>query len=716
MVRLIIVESPAKCQKIEEIMGYGYKCIATCGHIREATLKPDITDIHDKSVLPVKYKNISSNKKTIDKLKQSVSVSQEVFLACDADREGERMCFDICHICKLDVATTPRIIFNSITNRDVQKAFECPGRININIVHAQQCRQIIDLFIGFYVSPMLWKHFNNINNNTKYQKGGKHSAGRCQTPALRIVYDNQKQIDDETMSSNPYTPYYIVKGYFTNSCIPFTLYTGTTTTVSINTKEKAIEFLNNERNFTHIIERSQPVSGMIDAPLPFKTSILLQVVSNLLKITPSETMKYCKELYEKGHITYIRTDAQAYSLDFLDQARQYISNTYGHNYIPPSYEPISLTTSESHKGTTPCIAHEAIRPTCLTVHFNNLLDDVSEQSSKIYKIIWERTVQSCMPPALIYTISASVSCHDMNSYSGYQATFDTIQPGKKGWKIVCAPKSSSKSIIDMEYSYLSSIPANTPVSVNMHSCQAFFTVPTGKLHLTEANLIQKLEKLGIGRPSTFASFVDKIQDRKYVKCQTIKGVPTSCVDLEMIPDISDISETETIKLLGGETNKLIIQPIGKSVSEYTHNEFDMLFNYEFTANMEKQLDEIAQGEKDKDDSESPSTWHDVYIEYYNKVARPFSSIDTEEKCEDNSNISTPNPINETLDKIPPNKNIIREITSFISIRKSKRGDYIYFKPPKIKKPKFFSLDAFSGDYLTATDIELRKWIKAEHGV
>mgnify|MGYP003998353159 CR=1 FL=1 len=710
MVKLIIVESPAKCQIIEKIMGYGYKCIATCGHIREAILL-DITDIHDKSVLPVKYKNISSNTKTIDKLKQLVSVSQEVFLACDADREGERMCFDICHICKLDVATTPRIVFNSITTRDVVKAFEYPGRININIVHAQQCRQIIDLFIGFYISPMLWKHFNNLNNNSKYRKGGKHSAGRCQTPALRIIYDNQKQIDDELSSNNLYTPYYTIKGYFTNSCISFTLCTGTKTTISINTKEKAIEFLNNERNFTHIIERSQPVSGIINAPLPFKTSSLLQVISNILRITPSETMNYCKELYENGHITYIRTDSQSYSLDFLDQARQYISKTYGDNYIPHSYEHISLIAGDNYKGNTPCIAHEAIRPTCLTVQFNNL-SDVSEKSSKIYKIIWERTIQSCMPPALIYTISASISCNGMNPNSRYQATFDTIQPGKNGWKIVCAPKSSPKSIIHTDYLYLLSIPANTPVSINMHSCQAVFTVPTGPLHLTEAQLIQKLEKLGIGRPSTFASFVDKIQNRKYVKCQTIKGVQTSCVDLEMIPDISDISQTETIKILGGETNKLIIQSIGKAVSEYTHDTFDMLFNYEFTANMEKQLDEIAQGKKDNDNLESPSTWHDVYIEYYNKGARPFSSIVTKETCEDNLNP----PINKTLDKNIPNKNIIREITSFISIRKSKRGDYIYFKPPKIKKPKFFSLDAFSGDYLTTTDIELRKWIKMEHGV
>lgn len=675
MTKLIIVESPSKCRKIEEVMGFEYKCIATCGHFKEAVLNAVITDISNTSELPVKYKTTKSHKPYIDKLKLAVKSSAVVYLAFDADREGERMCADVCWMFKLSTKTTPRIIFNSITPTDIRKAFDTPGTINMNIVRSQQCRQIIDLFVGFYISPILKNKFGPL-----LSKNQTYSAGRCQTPALRLVYDNQKQIDTSKLEH----PWYNIFGYFSSNCVPFKLHK------TINTKEEAICFLNKERGFNHIMTRGEPVASALPPPAPFKTSRLLQACSNQFGFSPYVTMQCCRRLYESGFITYMRTESTSYSSDFIRVGREFIAHTYGATY---AHSPINNQPELTD-------AHEAIRPVLLTT-LPNKLSNVSKDDTKVYKLIWENTIKSCMSPASIRTVPVRISVHSPDIYNYYSAEFEITD--FNGWKQCGTQTRQSFAPImsDVIFAFFMSFSVNCPTPINLVMGRAEFTVPTGKGHLTEACLIQQLDRLGIGRSSTFASLVDKIQDRKYVKKQNIKGVTVEGVDLEMVVDADenthDIIETVTSRVIGNENNKLIIQPVGVAVSEYANDAFCALFDYGFTAKMEERLDAIARGEE--------LTWENVYIEYYHYI--------NELICSEAQRTGTllPEPSSISL-----NNNIIREITSSISIRKSKRGDYIYVKRPSAKKPKFYSLDAFSGDYLSATDVELRQWIKDTHRV
>jgi DNA topoisomerase-1 len=384
---LIIVESPAKCKKIEEYLGPGYKCIATYGHLRELS---SLKNINFENNFEPTYTIIDNaiKKKQIENIKKEIKKADEVILSCDLDREGEAICWHISQLFNLDINKTKRITFNEITEAALQKAIKTPTRINMNIVHAQQARQILDLLVGFQVSPMLWKYISKNSENSL-------SAGRCQTPALRLVYDNQKEINEAKEKEK-----YNTIGFFTNKNIPFEL----TPQGKFETKDEVIEFLDGSAEFDHIYTCTKPEIKIKKCPEPFTTSRLQQTASNELHFSPKETMKLCQSLYEAGYITYMRTDSKKYSKEFIDLTKDFIIRNYEEKYVNENIDILINNGSESNNLIQE--AHEAIRPT--NISLKDLPSNLDLKEKRMYKLIWENTLESCMASALFYSITANI--------------------------------------------------------------------------------------------------------------------------------------------------------------------------------------------------------------------------------------------------------------------------------------------------------------------
>ena len=571
---LVIVESPAKCKKIEQYLGPGYKCMASYGHIRElSSLKNiDIENNFNPSYLMI---DNAIKKRNIEVLRKEIKSAGEVILATDDDREGEAIAWHLCQVFKLDVAKTKRIIFHEITESALQNAVQNPKTIDMNLVHAQQARQILDVLVGFKVSPILWKLVS-----TPKGKDNSLSAGRCQTPALKLVYENQKEID-ETEERKVYN----TTGYFTNSNLAFDLLPQG----KIESEDEMVNFLDESADFSHIYTCSQPSKIYKQPPEPFTTSRIQQVASNELHYSPKETMRICQLLYEGGFITYMRTDSKSYSEEFINTASEYINKTYNTSYFNTSLLNKNEKSVEKPKKGSKKIkkenfaqeAHEAIRPTNLSLC--ELPEEMDSKERRMYKLIWQNTLESCMVPASYYSITASISAPlDMK----YNYTSELID--FPGWKIV----ENKFSQDNKEYQYLQTIKKDAVMPYKKITSKV--TIKGSKMHYTEAKLVQLLEEKGIGRPSTFSSLVDKIQERGYVKKEDIKGKEIICKDFEL--ENGEIFEVETKREFGNEKSKLIIQPLGIIVMEFLDKHFNSLFNYQYTSLMEAALDKIAKGE------------------------------------------------------------------------------------------------------------------------
>lgn len=569
----VIVESPAKCSKIEKYLGAGYKCMASYGHFRELNSLKNI-DIKDN--FKPKF-TISNNKlNNIKKLKTFIENSDTVIIASDDDREGEAIGWHICDYFKLPIKNTKRIKFNEITEQAIKKAVKNYTHLDMNMVYSQIARQVLDLLVGFYISPILWKQFT-------YNSKNPLSAGRCQTPALQIIYDNQKDIDN-----SPGKLVYNTNGYFTNKNILFKL------THNFTNQDDVCKFLEESVNFNHILKRDKEKLIEKQPPNPLSTSCLQQLASNILHYSPKLTMKVCQTLYEAGLITYMRTDSKTYSQEFINKTSTYIENKYGKQFISSDINKLSERNTyknninkqkinnnkQSKNNTTENAqeAHEAIRPTDISCCNIQKTSKITNQEIRMYKLIYETTLESCMSNAVFNTITCNISAP--YNYSYKNTSEDVVFPG---WKIVKGYEKNNTS-----FNYLLNI---KNCSVKYNKIYSESTMIDLKSHYTEAKLVKKLEKLGIGRPSTFSSLVDKIQTRNYVKLDNIQGRQINCIDFELIDDC--LNEIETHKTFGNEKKKLVIQPTGIMVIEFLNYNFNELFNYEYTKNMENQLDLIA---------------------------------------------------------------------------------------------------------------------------
>ena len=747
---IVIVESPAKCGKIEEYLGPGYKCIASYGHLRELNSLKNI----DENFVPT-YTIVEKKRQQIDKIKKAILGANEVILALDGDREGEKIAYCIAQIFKLDINTTKRITFNEITKTAIQNAIQNPRTIDMDLVNAQQARQIIDLLVGFKISPMLWAHFNS---------GASLSAGRCQTPALRVIYENYKEVAQSNERR-----VYNTTGYFTSANLAFELHT------SFENDDAATDFLDDSISFSHVYTCSKPKRGTRRQPDPFTTSTLQQASSNELRLSPKETMRICQTLYEGGYITYMRTDSKSYSRDFIECAKEYITRQYDKIYINEQIDDLVSKSKDKE-------AHEAIRPTDIS-----LVDLPSTLDNRLYKLIRENTLASCMSPAVFYSVTATITAAQNAKFTYTSEIIDF-----PGWTIAIAKSSKVKPETN-EYQYLQQIKPNTIVPYKkMVSKMNFVGL---KQHYTEARLVQLLEEHGIGRPSTFSSLVDKIQERGYVSKQNVEGRKVACKDFELTDD--NIYEVEQMREFGAEKNKLVIQSLGILVMEFLDAHFFDLLNYEYTSGMENELDLIANGNGDwtnlcrkcdeqltvctsklKDEPRMKiqlDETNQYIIGKHGPVIKNTEIIDGkkvvnfkkikqdvdvskihEYKVEDllaedvqkkkinlgkyenqdvliqkgkfgvyaswgQNSVSLKQVGNRPIESISfdevekyileQENGFIREIALDCSIRRSKKGDYIFFKTAKMKKPTFHSLNGFSEDYKICHVNILKSWIK-----
>ena len=786
---LVIVESPSKCKKIEEYLGPGYKCIASYGHLRTI---PSLKNIDFENNFEPTYSIIDNDikKKQIEILRKEIKKADEVILATDADFEGEKISFCLSKIFNLNIEKTKRIIFNEITESALQKAIKNPTRINMDIVHAQQARQILDLLVGFQVSPMLWKYISKNSENSL-------SAGRCQTPALRLVYDNQKEINEAKEKEK-----YNTTGFFTNMNLAFEL----TPQGKFETKDEVIEFLDGSAEFDHIYTCSKPEIKIKKCPEPFTTSRLQQTASNELHFSPKETMKVCQSLYEGGYITYMRTDSKKYSKEFIDSTKDYIIRTYNEKYINENINSLinngekneeeNIKTKDKKNETNNLVqeAHEAIRPT--NISLKDLPDKSDSKEKRMYKLIWENTLESCMSQALFYSINANILA--LNNLK-FVCTSELIN--FPGWKIVSKKYINEINPDNKEYHYLQTIKQNQVI--NYKKITSKVTLTNIKSHYTEARLIQLLEEKGIGRPSTFAMLIDKIQERGYVKKEDVKGKELICTDFEL--ENGEIFEIESKREFGNEKNKLVLQPLGLIVMEFLENNFNSLFDYNYTKQMEDDLDKISQGNKiwyelckDCNDQisilinnlkDGSKTKLEIKIDEnnsyvigkYGPVIKSSSIIDGknstifnkvikdidihklengEYKLEDivdnnyirseynlgkynghdvilkkgkfglyiswDKNSKTLKELgNQPIESITfkdvekyldEGSNIIREISDNITVRKSAKGEYIFYKTAKMKKPVFYNFKGFEEDYKKCDINILKNWLKETYKI
>jgi DNA topoisomerase-1 len=793
---LVIVESPAKCKKIEEYLGPGYKCVASYGHLREL---PSLKNIDIENNFNPTYTIIDNaiKKKQIEVLRKEIKNAHEVILASDDDREGEKISYCVAQIFKLDINKTKRITFNEITESAIQHAIKNPRTIDMDLVHAQQARQILDLLVGFKVSPMLWKFISS-------PKGKEYalSAGRCQTPALRLVYDNEQDI-----KSAEERKVYNTTGYFTNSNLAFDL----TPPNKYESEDEITDFLDGSADFSHIYTCSQPVKVYKKQPEPFTTSTLQQTASNELHYAPKETMRICQLLYEGGFITYMRTDSKTYSQEFINSTKEYIIRNYEAKYINENINNLVTGTSKPEvlkkkskktedkqvKDSLRQEAHEAIRPTNISLF--ELPETLDSKERRMYKLIWENTLESCMSPASFYSINASIS-----AFQNMKFTYTSELIDFSGWKIVSKKYLNEIKLENKEYQYLQQIKQNS--IINYKKVCAKVTIKGSKQHYTESRLVQLLEEKGIGRPSTFSSLIDKIQERGYVKKEDIKGKEIVCKDYEL--ENGEMFEIETKREFGNEKSKLVIQPLGVIVIEFLDKHFSNLFNYDYTKEMEDELDKISKGTtiwynlcdtcnkqidtlvdglKDETKIEVKIDDNNTYlVGKYGPVIKCVEEVDGKEeitfkpikkdmdihKIENGDYnieeiVDTTNKIkkqyilgkyngndvilkkgkfglyiswgensknlkefgnrpieNITFDEVKKyleeGSNLIREISSSTSIRKGAKGDYIFYKSAKMKKPQFFDLKNFYSDvkedYKICNITILKSWINDKYKI
>jgi DNA topoisomerase-1 len=791
---LVIVESPAKCKKIEEYLGPGYKCIASYGHLRELSSLKNI-DIENNYKPTYTIIDNALKKKQIEVLRKAIKSADEVILATDDDREGEAIAWHLCDIFKLDVNKTKRIIFHEITSTALQNSIKNQTIINMDIVNAQQARQILDLLVGFKISPILWKCI------AKNKETGL-SAGRCQTPALNIIYENYQEINESKEQK-----VYNTTGYFTSSNIPFEL------NKQYESEYEVTTFLNEAADFSHIYTCSQPIKTYKNPPEPFTTSRLQQVASNELHYSPKETMRICQILYEAGLITYMRTDSKTYSGDFIESVKTYITQTYI-EYDKYIHKNIDLMVNgiikdkdkdknkDKDKETifkkntgkpSPQEAHEAIRPTQISLI--ELPKTMDSKERKMYKLIWENTLESCMTPASFYSITATIS-----SFQNTKFTYSSELIDFPGWKIVSKKYTSDNK----EFQYLQNIKQNSVIPYKKICSKVI--VKGLKQHYTEARLVHFLEEKGIGRPSTFSSLVDKIQERGYVKKEDIKGKEVMCKDFELEND--EIFEIDSKREFGNEKSKLVIQPLGILVIEFLNKNFMDLFHYDYTKLMEDSLDKVAKGQL---------TWFELCKKCHEQIDQFIDGLDTDTKIEikiDKNNtymIGKYGPVikcveemdgkeeiqfkavkqnvdikllekgdykiedvidtkkqaksqyilgqydgndvvlkkgkfglyiswgensktlkelgnrpieNITFDEVKKyleeGSNTVRDISKGLSIKKGPKGDYLFYKNSKMKKPQFYDIKTFINetqeDYKICDMNMLKSWIKEKYNI
>ena len=572
---LIIVESPSKCKKIEEYLGSQYTCISSKGHIRN--IKNGLKSIDVKNNYMPEYEILEEKREHVEWMKKIIAMfsKNNIILATDDDREGEAIAWHICMTFELDIETTKRIIFREITQVAIKAAIENPTHINMNIVNAQMCRQVLDLLIGFKISPILWKHLYRNKENAL-------SAGRCQTPALKLIHENENECNDSMTNLT-----HKMNGFFFEKNLEFHL------SNEFENESDVVTFLELSKTFSHDVSIGEKKESTKTPPKPFSTSGLLQKASNMLGIGPTETMSVCQQLYQDGLITYMRTESQKYSDVFLKKAKEYIVKRFVKQEYVGTLEDVTNSNSNN--------PHEAIRVTNLEV---STIDATNSKMASLYKLIWRNTVESCMSSAKYNNICVLITAPMKHTYK-----YNVEVPLFLGFtKLMEDSKMNPVEEQSAGSGLLLYIQSSPNKNVKYNKITSTMSLHGKKSHYTEASLIKKLEDIGIGRPSTYAMIIDTVLERGYAKKTDVKGITMKANEYCLEQNGECVKKEEKERTFGNETGKLIIQPLGMIVADFLHGHFGSLFSYDYTTKMEKRLDEIGQGQVEGQEGEQ---WHKI---------------------------------------------------------------------------------------------------------
>jgi len=596
---LVIVESPSKCSKIQSFLGPGWKVLASLGHIRH--LVEDIKALHIEDGFKPEYEFMKDKYKTITQLKVAANEATKVFLASDDDREGEAISYSVAIALKLNTVTNPRIVFHEITKTAVLHAIQNPRTINMNRVNSQQARAVLDLMVGFTISPLLWKFV-----------GSALSAGRCQTPALRLIVEKETSISDFKKEAM-----WEVKGSWYYGATSFS----GRMLESLASEEDAENYLENVNDLevatvTHCIKKPT----IQNPPLPLITSSLQQEASAMYNSNPKNTMRIAQKLYEEGHITYMRTDSVAMSEEAIVDARKQAEKTYGKEYLSNGFVKRARNTAEQKSQD----AHECIRPT----HFDLLTLDskFNQQEKNIYNLIYKRALQSVM--ALAKGEEKKIQWIIDNDPSEFIHESIWKRTTFQGWKIVGMSESDlDEKEEEEEQSWKTSENLVENLKIKWNSLQAEEKLTNPPSRYTEATLVRELEKKGIGRPSTFASLVASIVDKNYVETKNEEAKDVKVHRLIVTPNTWPPKKHQETKKVAGQKQKMFPTILGNQVYQFCMKEFKELFDYGFTKQMEDRLDLVESGSEEwrKLCSDTYNSYKDKYEQLKKVPAKEISN-------------------------------------------------------------------------------------------
>ncbi|RNL82959.1 type I DNA topoisomerase [Sinomicrobium pectinilyticum] len=552
---LVIVESPAKAKTIEKFLGKDYKVASSYGHISDLPSKELGVDV-EKDFKP-KYIVSKDKKEVVKNLKSLAAKADTVWLASDEDREGEAIAWHLAEQLKLDRSKVKRIVFNAITQNSILKAIENPRGIDYNLVNAQQARRVLDRLVGYELSPILWKKI----------KSGL-SAGRVQSVAVRLIVEREREITAFT----PEASFRIVAEFKTEAGKSFKAKLPKT----FATKEEARKFLENNIGAEFQVANLETKPAKKTPAPPFTTSTLQQEASRKLYFSVSKTMNMAQRLYEAGLITYMRTDSVNLSPEAVEAAKEEIQREYGQKYSKPR------NFSQKAKGAQE--AHEAIRPTDISRHSVS----VERDQARLYDLIWKRTIASQMSDAELERTLVKIEADthkEQFTANGEVLKFDGFL------------KVYIEGTDDEDEEQADLLPAlavgENLINNYMTATQRFSRAP---YRYTEASLVKKLEELGIGRPSTYAPTISTIQNRGYIEKGSIEGTERNYIQFTL--EKEKVQEKTLSEITGSDKGKLVPTDIGMIVNDFLVNHFENILDYNFTARVEQNFDDIASGQED----------------------------------------------------------------------------------------------------------------------
>lgn len=594
---LLIVESPAKAKTIEKILGKDFEVKSCYGHIRDLEKGEMGIDINNQ--YKPRYIVPDEKEKVVKELKQLAKKSDEVWLATDEDREGEAISWHLCEVLGLDPGSTKRIVFHEITKPAIQKAVQSPRTVNMNLVNAQQARRVLDRIVGFELSPVLWR---------KMSMGTSLSAGRVQSVAVRLIAEREREINAFKSQSH-----FRIDAFFTANDLSNKPVLFKAEGQKYNEQEDAEKFLETCKGASYTVTDIQVRPGKKSPAAPFTTSTLQQEASRKLGYSVSKTMLLAQKLYESGNITYMRTDSVNLSDTAMDGIRQQVTGQYGQRYFQPR--------KFKNKNESAQEAHEAIRPTYME---NSTVDD--PETKRLYELIWKRTMASQMADAELEKTTAKISISTNKeelTATGEVLKFD-------GFLKVYREDRDDDDLTEEDGNDSMLPPLQVKQVLPLKEMTATERFNRAAPRYTEASLVKKLEELGIGRPSTYAPTITTILKRGYVEKRDKEGVRRDFRILKLVKD--QIKKEMSQETTGAEKAKLFPTDLGLVVTDFLNQYFNDVMDYGFTAKIEEEFDEVANGKRQ---------WHKMIDAFYNPFKKDVDkTIETAERIKGERELGT----------------------------------------------------------------------------